>query len=1286
MSFLGGPECSTAGNPLTQFTKHVQDDKSLQRDRLVGRGPGGLQEGMRSRSMMGGQDKMMDEFLQQGDQMPQGPAQPFAMEQMRRELENFQTAPQRTGSPGWAAEFDPGEQARMEAAFKPAIARHFPGPEFSSADFVRFQQQNRNGMQVTSGPATSHTPMMSAYQPQMMGFGGMNPGYVGMMGPPYPMGMQHHHHPPQQSTQDDKGKGRMIELDDQNWEAQFAEIAASGQKDEDAEANAAIEAELDEVDRSVHTEADEFRRFERIWKGIQAETAAHRQMADEDLSFDPMHLGEFGEWDHFDGDLNVRIRDPQMGDYLFEEENPFKSANNPFEEGIRIMKDGGNLSLAALAFEAAVQKDPKHIKAWTLLGSAQAQNEKESPAIRALEQALKLDPNNLDALMGLAVSYTNEGYDSTAYRTLERWLSVKYPQLVDPNSLSADTDLSFTDRHILHERVTDLFIQAAQLSPQGEHMDPDVQVGLGVLFYGAEEYHKAVDCFSAALASTESGSSNQSDQVHLLWNRLGATLANSGRSEEAIEAYEKALTINPNFVRARYNLGVSCINIGCFPEAVQHLLGALSMHKVVEEEGRERARDIVGDSIDDAQLEHMIHISQNQSTNLYDTLRRVFSQMGRRDLSDLVVSGMDVSVFRSENPSLLSFTIIQKGLPYSREVHTCEKSQLAVSEDMPPLTGAQIVARSLYDLGVSVIFGIVGIPVVEIAEEAINLGIRFIAFRNEQACSYAASVFGYMSGKPGVCLVVGGPGVLHAMAGIGNSTVNTFPLLVLAGSAETHMVTKGGFQEMDAITLLTPHTKLAIRPFSPESVTNAIRNAYRTCWYGRPGTSFIDLPADLIQGKAPEGFSLPPRERIVVPSPPKPSGDPVVISKVARLLKSARAPLVVVGKGSAYARAESSILEFVEKTGIPFLPTPMGKGVIPDSHPLNTSSARSAALKNADVVILLGARLNWILHFGETPRWSRSVKFIQVDINVEEIGRNAGDAELGIVGDISLVIQQLLSSLSNWKYKPSSPTSPNSYPSILAASASKNENASQEKALLPTKPNGFLTYQRSYHIIKTVLNTLSPPEQGNIVYVSEGANTMDISRSSFPLEQPRQRLDAGTYATMGVGLGYIVAAHAAYNLPSSPGEKIPPKQKKIVALEGDSAFGFSAMEVETLARHRIPALIFVMNNSGIYHGDTQTKDEWKTLQDETLTSTNVAKGGLRSTSLLYETRYEHLAAMCGGRGYFVRTEEELEKATREGFLEGERVTIVNVIVEPGIGQSIQFGWQVAKEKGTEAKL
>jgi peroxin-5 len=588
---------------------------------------------------------MMNEFMQQNGQLPEA----FAMQHDLHQNPHMRAGSTSPGLGGWAQEFNPGveQQARMEAAFQAP-----KGTAFSPADFQRFQQMNQSSARTASPMAQSNG--YSSYQGPQMGMGmGMNMG-MGGMGMGMGMGMMPRTSsfmPQQDLQQQDKGKGKMIELDDEHWEEQFKQIDMQEREDEEALAG---EAELDQMDRSVlESETNEFGDFESIWRGIQAETAAAREMVSEENIAEQMgvHMGDLDQWDGFDtlGTHQSPFRDPQLGEYMFEEENIFKDVNNPFEEGVRIMHEGGNLSLAALAFEAAVQKDPQHIDAWVLLGSAQAQNEKETPAIRALEQALKLDPNNLTALMGLAVSYTNEGYDSTAYRTLERWLSIKYPSIVSPTDLSSDADVGFTDRHLLHEKVTDLFIRAAQLSPDGEHMDPDVQVGLGVLFYGAEEYDKAVDCFSAALASTESGTSNQRDQVHLLWNRLGATLANSGRSEEAIAAYEKALTLRTNFVRARYNLGVSCINIGCYDEAASHLLGALAMHKVVENEGKEKARDILGggtDPVSEAELDRII--SQNQSTNLYDTLRRVFSQMGRRDLAEKVTVGMDVESFRGD--------------------------------------------------------------------------------------------------------------------------------------------------------------------------------------------------------------------------------------------------------------------------------------------------------------------------------------------------------------------------------------------------------------------------------------------------------------------------------------------------------------------------------------------------------------------------------------------------------------------------------------------------------------
>lgn len=597
---------------------------------------------------------MIKSFLHQNTQLSQIMPQPFAMDQMRRDLNGYRTTAPRIHSPGWMSELDPGEQARMEAAFQAPRTGGFVTTGFTPAEFQRSQQMERIGPAKVGSP-TSHTQLgINTYDRPMAMDYGMN---MGMIDPPFrPMSLRRRSSE-QQTTSKAKGKGRMVELDEEDWEQQFAEIDAATQRDLDAEANAAMEQELNDMDKSVLSETIEFGDFESIWRGIQAETADARSMIEHeeyDIRLDEGLMpirGLVDTWENFDSNLHDRYRDPEMGYYTFEEDNPFSATKDPFEEGIRIMNEGGNLSLAALAFEAAVQRDPQHVQAWCQLGSAQAQNEKESPAIRALEQAIKLDPENLSALMGLAISYTNEGYDSTAYRTLERWISTKYPHIVSPDDLTTPVDFGFTDRHVLHEKVTAHFIRAAQLSPDGEHMDPDVQVGLGVLFYGAEEYDKAVDCFEAALTSTESGTTNDPHQAHLLWNRLGATLANSGRSEEAIAAYEQALALHPNFVRARYNLGVSCINIGVLPQAAQHLLGALSKHRVVEREGMQRVKEVMGEDpgssrIDERDVERMM--GMNQSTNLLETLKRVFNSMGRRDLMEKVVDGMDIEQFKGE--------------------------------------------------------------------------------------------------------------------------------------------------------------------------------------------------------------------------------------------------------------------------------------------------------------------------------------------------------------------------------------------------------------------------------------------------------------------------------------------------------------------------------------------------------------------------------------------------------------------------------------------------------------
>ncbi|KAI9741623.1 MAG: hypothetical protein M1834_000007 [Cirrosporium novae-zelandiae] len=617
-------------------------------------------------------------------------------------------------------------------------------------------------------------------------------------------------------------------------------------------------------------------------------------------------------------------------------------------------------------------------------------------------------------------------------------------------------------------------------------------------------------------------------------------------------------------------------------------------------------------------------------------------------------------------------------------------------------TGAQLIARGLRDLGVTVIFGLVGIPVIEIAEEAINLGIRFIAFRNEQAASYAASAYGYLTGRPGVCLVVGGPGVLHAIAGIGNSSANAFPLLVLAGSAETHLVTRGAFQEFDAISFLSPHTKLAARPSSLESIFDSLSNAYRTSFYGRPGPSFVDLPADLIQGILPTSSPIPPNTTSrVIPLPPGPTAAEQQIFKITQLLKSAKAPLIVIGKGAAYARAEASITTLVENTKIPFLPTPMGKGVLPDSHPLNAASARSTALRQADVILVLGARLNWILHFGDAPKWNPDANFIQVDISAEEIGRNSASASLGVVADLNAFVPQLIHEFSSWHFD----SSVSEYIKHISDSKQKNEASALRKAQTSTSP---MSITRALNIIKAELSSCSAAAQSDIVYVSEGANTMDMSRSIFPVSLPRHRLDAGTYATMGVGLGYAIAAWMAYNGPAaeayataSPpivsGAQQKTAKKKIVCLEGDSAFGFSLAEVETMARQEMDIIIFVMNNGGVYHGSADDLDSFKKLQANTLHEPpgmqNEQNNGLRSTTLSFGVRYDKIAEMCqdlGAKGWDVYTEAEIKTAVEEAWKwEGGGPCVINVRVESGKGGKLSFGWQASsksKSRNSGAKL
>ncbi|KAK9729387.1 hypothetical protein K7432_000270 [Basidiobolus ranarum] len=467
------------------------------------------------------------------------------------------------------------------------------------------------------------------------------------------------------------------------------------------------------------------------------------------------------------------------------------------------------------------------------------------------------------------------------------------------------------------------------------------------------------------------------------------------------------------------------------------------------------------------------------------------------------------------------------------------------------------------------------------------------------------------------------------LAGLGNAQVNCWPMILISGSSDTTQEDMGGFQEFRQIEACRQYTKFAARPGSIEQIPFVVEKAFRTSMYGRPGPCYIDLPGDFIQGTVSGKVAIHRQ----IPEAPKYQADTRDVERAIEVLKTAKNPLIIVGKGAAYAKSEHEVNHLIESVGFPFLPTPMGKGVVSDTHPLCVAAARSKALAKADAIVLLGARLNWILHFGMAPRIHKDCKIIQVDICPEEISNNR--ETLPLVGDISLVVRQLTEGLKGYQYSQNSP-----FLKELKAKIQANTESNEKRYKDDSIP---MSYHRVFSEIKQRL-----PE--DVMIVSEGANTMDIARTVFDMYTPRLRLDAGTFATMGVGMGFSIAAQVFH------------PNKKVVAIVGDSAFGFSAMELETAARAKLPLIIIVVNNNGIYHG----------LDDGEFSKTAFEK--LPPTALLPETRYDMIAEAVGGKGYFVRTPEELGKAVNQALEEKETVSVINVMIKPGGKKKLEFGW------------
>ncbi|MCW5747472.1 MAG: oxalyl-CoA decarboxylase [Alphaproteobacteria bacterium] len=550
---------------------------------------------------------------------------------------------------------------------------------------------------------------------------------------------------------------------------------------------------------------------------------------------------------------------------------------------------------------------------------------------------------------------------------------------------------------------------------------------------------------------------------------------------------------------------------------------------------------------------------------------------------------------------------------------------------MSEIDGATLLARSLKQQGIDHLFGVVGFPITAIAAAAQKEGIAYLGMRNEQSAAYAAGAYGYLTGRPGACVVVTGPGVVHGLAGLANAQQNCWPMILIGGASETYRGGMGAFQEERQVLIASPFSKFAHGIETVRRIPYYVEMATRHAIYGRPGATYLDMPDDIIQGKC-ELDNVVEVER--VPEPPRMVAPGENVEAALNLLEKAQRPLVLVGKGMAWSRAEDEVRGFIERTQVPFVRSPMGKGVMPDDHPLSAGAARTLALQQADVIFLMGARFNWIFHFGLPPRFSKDVKVIQLDIAPEEIGHNKS-TEVALVGDGKAIVAQLNKALVDRQW-----FHPKDSPWRQALTKKAAENAAQIKPQIDddAAPAGY------YRALRDVAAWMPK----NAILSAEGAGTMDIGLTQLHSSNARSVLNAGTYGTMGVGLGQAIAACVAH--PDRP----------VVHLSGDSAIGFSGMEMETLVRYNLPAKIVVLNNGGIGPGMPEIPND--------------PMFNMKPNALIYGARYDKVLEAFGGKGFFVQDPKDLRGAL-DAAMAAPGPALVNVVLSQGSARKPQaFAW------------
>ncbi len=540
--------------------------------------------------------------------------------------------------------------------------------------------------------------------------------------------------------------------------------------------------------------------------------------------------------------------------------------------------------------------------------------------------------------------------------------------------------------------------------------------------------------------------------------------------------------------------------------------------------------------------------------------------------------------------------------------------------------GFHLVIDALKLNDINTIYGVPGIPITDLGRFAQAEGMRVLSFRHEQHAGYAAAIAGYLTQKPGICLTVSAPGFLNGLTALAHATTNCFPMILISGSSEREIVDlqQGDYEEMDQLAVAKTLCKAAYRVLHAEDIGIGIARAIRAAVSGRPGGVYLDLPAALL-GQTMDAAAGADSLVKVIDAAPRQLPAPESVARALEVLKGAERPLIILGKGAAYAQADDEIRALVEKSGVPYLPMSMAKGLLPDNHPQSAGAARSLALKESDVVMMIGARLNWLLSHGKGKTWGdKPKKFIQIDIEPREMDSNV-EIAAPVVGDIGSSVSALLDAMGDdWSAPPADWTD-----------AIRTKVTTNVERMAPKLQNNNvpMDFHGALGVLRTVIK-----DRPDAILVNEGANTLDFARSIIDMYKPRKRLDVGTWGIMGIGMGQAIAAAVETGNP-------------VLAVEGDSAFGFSGMEIETICRYKLPVCVVVFNNNGIYRG----------------TDVNPTGGDdVAPTVFVKDARYDKMMEAFGGVGVYATSPDELKRAVEEAMDSG-KPTLVNAVIDEKAG-------------------